>query len=65
MKWEIIKSLARHFTPWALATLAALGVELPADTDPVVLLVAAALAYLGAQAWSIVRKVINRPRDTS
>ncbi len=62
MWWELAGSVLRHFTPWALTALGAIGVELPADTDPVVLVVMGAVAFGIAQIWSIARKVLNKPR---
>lgn len=61
---EIIGSLARHFTPFALTALGAIGLEVDPNSDPTMLIVAGGLAYVVMQAWSLVRKWRNKPRAT-
>lgn len=60
---EIAGSLARTAGPAATAFLAGAGVHVTPESDPLVTVGIAVVVYVGAQVWSIVRKVINKPRD--
>lgn len=60
---EILGSLARTAAPAATAALAGAGVHITPDSNPLVTVAIAVVVYIGAQVWSIARKVVNKPRD--
>jgi hypothetical protein len=53
---QLLGSFARHFLPWATALLAGAGFTVTDGTSPLVTLALAIAFYLGAQAWSFLRK---------
>lgn len=53
---QLLGSFARHFLPWATALLAGAGYTVTDDSSPLVTLGLAIVFYLGAQAWSFIRK---------
>lgn len=60
---EIAGSFARTLAPAATAFLAGSGVNVGDGSNPTAVLALAAVVYVGAQLWSIARKIFNKPRD--
>ena len=60
---EIAGSLARTAGPAATAFLAGSGISVSDDASPLLTVGLAIVVFVGAQVWSLARKVINKPRD--